>query len=288
MKELSRREFLRAGATGLVAASFLKRDALASRRLEAPISFQSWGMKDQLSEDWDGTMTKVREIGYAGMEMCSPMSYGQFEFLRALSGAELRERIESAGLFCKTCHFQAREFVGDAVPATIAYAADLGLENVTMSSAGLSGEATLDDWKAFAETANAAGEQIKQAGLQMVYHNHAIGPEFDGVPLYDHLMQLFEPELIMMQFQLASISGGYDIIAYLDKYAGRYISLHMHDWDPEKRVVPIGDGVIDWKKLMATARKSDLAEHGLIVEIETDEPFEGLVRSYSYLRALEV
>jgi sugar phosphate isomerase/epimerase len=92
-----------------------------------------------------------------------------------------------------------------------------------------------------------------------------------------------------MQFQLASIAGGYDIIEYLDKYAGRYVALHMHDWDPEqKTIVPIGDGIIDWKKLITTARKSDIADHGLIVEIETDEPFEGLVRSYAYLKDLEV
>lgn len=288
MKKLTRREFLGAGAMGLAAATVLKRDAFALGRLDAPISFQSWGMKDQLSEDWDGTMKRVREIGYQGMEMCSPMSYTQFAFLKDVAPKDLQDRIQSAGLFCRTCHFSAREFWDDALPATIEYAAAFGLQNLTMSSAGLPRDATLDDWKAFAEQANAAGEQVKAAGLQMAYHNHSIGPEFDGVPLYDMLMEWFDPDLIKMQFQIASISGGYDIISYLDKYAGRYISLHMHDWDPERRIVPIGDGIIDWKRLVEVARKSDIAEHGYIVEIETDEPFEGLVRSYDYLSKLEV
>jgi sugar phosphate isomerase/epimerase len=289
MKRLSRREFLAAGTMGLVTASQLRGVALGSPRIDAPISFQSWGMKDQLSEDFDGTLEEVRAIGYAGMEMCSPISYGQFEFLRSLSGSELRQRIESAGLFCRTCHFSSGELLGDAVPGTIEYGKELGLVNLTMSSAGIGRDATLDDWKAFAEGANASGEQVRAAGLQLVYHNHAIGPEYDGVPLYDHLMQLFEPELVMMQFQLASISGGYDIVEYLDKYAGRYVSLHMHDWDPEARtIVPIGDGIIDWPRLLTTARKSDIADFGLIVEIETEEPLEGLVRSYAYLSELEV
>lgn len=290
MKKLSRREFLGAGAIGIAAASRLP-DVLASprRRVDAPVSFQSWGMKDQLSEDFAGTLEKVRSIGYEGVEMCSPISYGQFEFLKSLSAGELRQQIEDSGLFCTTCHFAAWELLGDEVHGTIEYGSELGLTDLTMSSAGLSRDATLDDWKAFAEQANAAGEVIHEAGLRMVYHNHAIGPEYDGVPLYDHLMQLFNPNLIKMQFQIASISGGYDVIEYLDKYAGRYISLHMHDWDPEERgIVPIGDGVIDWERLIATARRGGIADYGLIVEIETEEPFEGLVRSYDYLSEIEV
>ena len=291
MKKISRRQFIGASALGLVAARQLKADDISpfKRRLDAPISFQSWGMKDQLSEDFEGTLAKVSEIGYDGMEMCSPISYGQFEFLRSLSGKELGERIRAAGLFCKTCHFSSGELLGENVSGTIEYGSEIGLEHLTMSSAGLGRDATLDQWKEFAEKSNASGEVVKAAGLQLVYHNHAIGPEYDGTPLYDHLMELFDPELVKMQFQLASIAGGYDIVEYLDKYSGRYVALHMHDWDPEeKTIVPIGDGVIDWQKLIAAANKSDLADFGLIVEIETDEPFEGLVRSYDYLSKLEV
>ncbi|MEX2402186.1 MAG: sugar phosphate isomerase/epimerase [Rhodothermales bacterium] len=292
MKKLTRREFLGAGAVGLAAASQLNTDAFArpARRFDAPISFQSWGMKDQLSEDWDGTMARVREIGYSGMEMCSPRSYGQFAFLKDVSGRDLRARIENAGLFCKTCHMSAREVVDfEELYGTIEYAKDLGLENITMSSAGLGGDATLDDWKEYADKSNQAGEVIKGAGLQLVYHNHQIDPVMDGIPLYDRLMSMFDADLVKMQFQLASIRGGYDIVEYLDKYAGRYISLHMHDWDPDaETIAPLGDGIIDWKRLVRTAMKSNIPDHGWIVEIETDAPFEGLVRSYDYFSKLEV
>lgn len=101
-------------------------------------------------------------------------------------------------------------------------------------------------------------------------------------------MRMFDPELIKMQFQIATISEGIDVIDYLAKYPGRYISLHMHDWDPEqKKIVPLGKGVINWKKLLKTARKSGISDYGMIVEMETrapGDPLQDLVLCYNYLQ----
>ncbi len=46
--------------------------------------------------------------------------------------------------------------------------------------------------------------------------------------------------------------------------------------------------MIDWSALLKAAMKSDIADHGFIVEIETDEPLEGLRRSINYLKTVEV
>ncbi len=128
--------------------------------------------------------------------------------------------------------------------------------------------------------------------MQLVYHNHTIGPEINGEQLYDLLMGLFDPELIKMQFQIASISEGFDVIEYIAKYHGRYISLHMHDWDPvKKKIVPLGQGVVDWRKLLVTAWQSGIADYGMILELESrppDDPLEALAISYTYLNDLKI
>lgn len=168
----------------------------------------------------------------------------------------------------------------------------LGLHDLTIASAALGEDATLDDWKRVAEEFNKSGEIIRNAGLQLVYHNHTIGPEINGEQLYDILMRLFDPNVIRMQFQVACISEGFDVVEYIAKYPGRYISLHMHDWDPEQqKIVPLGKGVVDWKKLLTTAKASGLADYGMILELESrppDDPFEDLVTSYTYLSNLEL
>ena len=304
-RHFTRRTFLKSTAAAVtVIPSGLSRESAASepagpKPFDRPISFQSYGMKSEIEKDFPGTLRKVQELGFSGVEMCSPISYkgAGFGNLTPLPPAKIKRQIKDSGLFCKSSHFQAREMLGDATAKSTEYGAAMGLADIIMSGSGVPRNGTLDDYKKFAEAANKAGEIVKAAGLRLGYHNHAIGPEFDGKPLYDSLMEMLDPDLVTMQFQIASITGGYDIVAYLDKYAGRYSALHMHDWDPKSgsgrtgKIVPIGEGIVDWVALLKTAQKSKIADHGFIIEIESlppDSPFEGLRRSINYLKKLEI
>jgi sugar phosphate isomerase/epimerase len=281
---------------GIMAVSSLPLDSLKPipTPFNWPLSFQSWGVKDLLSSDFDNTLRKIRALGYEGIEMCSPPGYKMAGFgpLTKFTAADLRKKIEDAGLFCKTCHFMHFELRGEAIPKTIDYGRELGLSDLVISSAALKNESPLEEWKAIAEEINKAGEKVKAAGLRLVYHNHSIGPEIEGVQLYDHLMQLFDPELVKMQFQIASVSEGFDVVRYIEKYRGRYISLHMHDWDKEnEKIVSIGKGIVDWKKLLITAWQSGIADYGMIVEMEVtppDDPFVALSECYTYLENLQI
>jgi sugar phosphate isomerase/epimerase len=202
-------------------------------------------------------------------------------------------------------HFQASEIIGEDEAATVEltqataeYAAAMGLQYVVASSSGMDRDGTVDDFRRWGELMNRAGEVAKSAGLQLGYHNHAIGPEMDNGQLqFDLIMEVLDPDMVKMQFQLLSISGGYDIVEYLNKYAGRYFSLHIADWDPNApgfrpgtmgSAVPPGEGEIDWPALLEAAAKSPMSEYGYVVELETEEPLDGLTRAISYLRTVEV
>jgi sugar phosphate isomerase/epimerase len=296
MKTISRRKFIGTSAMGALAVSSLPLESFkpVTTPFNWPLSFQSWGVKDSLAKDFDNTLRKIQALGYKGVEMCSPVGYKDSGFgpLTKLTVTELRQKIENAGLFCKTCHFNHIELKGDNLQKTIAWGKDLGLHDIVLSGAALGEDATLDEWKQVAEELNKAAVKVRDAGLQLVYHNHTIGPEINGEQLYDLLMGMFDPDLIKMQFQIACISEGFDVIAYLAKYSGRYISLHMHDWDPvQKKIVPLGQGIVNWKKLIKTARQSGIADYGLILELESrppDDPVKGLAVSYTYLNNLKI
>ena len=296
MKTYSRREFIGAGAVGTLAAMYFKSENFLPFKtpFNWPLSFQSYGVREMIGKDLDGTLKKLRSIGYSGIEMCSPKGYAESGFgpLTALSAEELRKRIEDSGLFCKSCHFQHPELKPDKIQETISYSKKLGLKDLVLSAFWIKEDATLDEWKAAADEMNKSAELVKKAGLQMVYHNHSIGPVLNGEQLYDILMRLFDPELIKMQFQLAVASENVDVVAYIAKYPGRYISLHIHDWDPvKKKVVPTGKGIIDWKKLLEAAKKSGIADYGMIVEMETrapGDPLQDLIECYNYLQNLKM
>jgi sugar phosphate isomerase/epimerase len=296
MKTYSRREFIGAGAMGTLAAMYLKPDFLTSGSLPFnwPLSFQSYGLREMIGQDFEGTLKKVRAIGYKGVEMCSPKGYEKSGFgpLAAFSPEELRKKIEDADMFCKSCHFQHPELKPDKVQETIDYGKKLGLKDLVISGIWIKKDAILDDWKMAADELNKSAAEVKKSGLQMVYHNHSIGPVLNGEKLYDILMRLFDPDLIKMQFQLAVASENEDVVGYIAKYPGRYISLHIHDWDPAlKKVVPTGKGVIDWKKVLTTAKKSGISDYGMIVEMETKapgDPLQDLVECYNYLQNLKM
>ncbi len=270
MTNLSRREFLAAAGYLAATASHLRANPLGM-----PIGFQSWSVQQLLQKDFDGTMKMMAEAGFQSMELCSPPGYRQFGFgvLMDLKGAELRQKINAAGLTCESCHYQWNE-LKTSLDERIAYAKELGLKQMILSTFGLPGKATMDDWKKNADELNKMGEKAQAADIQLGFHNHDFEfKEIDGVLIYDELLKIFDPKLIKLQFQVAVISLGYEADKYFAKYPGRFISLHLVDWAPaEKKQVAVGQGSIDLKKLFTAAKTGGIKNYFLEMSLDLMKP----------------
>jgi sugar phosphate isomerase/epimerase len=184
--------------------------------------------------------------------------------LGKMSGQELRNTIETAGLRCESCHYGWRE-LKENLDERIVYAKALGLKQMVLSTFGLPATATLADWSRAAEEMNGIADKIHKAGMAAGFHNHNNEfKELDGVLIYDELMKRFDPKLVGMQFQTAVISVGYQAADYFQKYPGRFLSLHAADYSAsEKKQVPIGKGDLDWPKLFAAAKKAGVKNYFL-------------------------
>ena len=168
--------------------------------------------------------------------------------------ADIKKTINDAGLECPSCHFGSAELF-DKIDESIEFAHDMGLTQMICSTFWLPKTSTLDDYLSSADKLNKAAEKIKAAGMQAGFHNHDF--EFnmlDGKLIYDALMGRFDPDLVKMQFQTEVINLGYKASTYFNKYPGRFISSHLSDWTADKKEVPIGKGVIDWKEFFAAAK----------------------------------
>jgi hypothetical protein len=65
------------------------------------------------------------------------------------------------------------------------------------------------------------------------------------------LLDLRDPKLVKFQFQVSTISRGYDAAEYFTKYSGRFTSMYVQDWSAEtKQTMAVGQGTLDWKKMM--------------------------------------
>jgi len=235
----------------------------------------------QLLADFPGTLKELAAIGYKTIEMCSPSGYG-WKPLADMKTADLKKTIEDAGLKCESSHFQARE-LRDNLDERIAFARELGLKQMVLSTFGIPNTAPLADWGKAAEDLNKTGEKVQKAGMQLGFHNHNFEfREIDGVLIYDHLMSRLDPKLVKMQFQVSVIDHGYKAATYFAKYPGRFLSIHLQDWsEQEKKQVPIGQGSVDWKELFAAAKKAGVKNY--FVEMNMD----ALKASYPYLHGLK-
>ena len=238
MSEISRRAFIKtttsAAAAGLVLTSGLE---LHANPLGIPIGCQTWPVRDMIAKDFPGTVKTLAQTGLQTIELCSPVGYADDGFggLAKYKGSELKKILNDAGVTCFSSHFTIEELRKDQEDR-IAWAKDLGLTQMLVPSLGGPKNPTLDDVKRAADEYNQMGEKAAKAGIQQGLHNEDFElSEVDGQRTYDVLFGLLDPKLVKFQFQVSTISEGYDAAQYFMKYPGRFISMHVQGWDSKTK-----------------------------------------------------
>lgn len=265
---MNRRSFIRAA----MAAAPLAPALVDAAPLGMPIGCQLYPVRDRIPQDFDGLLKELHGIGYRTIETCSPPGYPKSGFTALLDRkpAEIRQAMKAAGLRCISSHYPLRELRSD-MDARVAYAVELGLEQMVISSFGLPRDAKLADWSHAAEEANRLGERAHKAGLAFGFHNH--NTEFaklEGKLIYDEIMSVFDPKLVKGQFQVTTISLGYDPAEMIEKHAGRILSMHLSDWSAStKKSAPVGQGSIDWKRLFLAAKKAGVKNYFVEMDLES-------------------
>lgn len=275
MLSISRRTVLGMSAGALLATA----DPLG-----LPIGCQVYPVREALAKDFDGTLHRLSGIGYRRIEMCSPAGYVSSGFgpLVGIKPAEMKQRIQAAGLGCESCHFGFKE-LRENLDDRIAFSKELGLRQMVLSTFALPAGASMDDWSRAADQLNGIAERVAKAGMLLGLHNHDFEfHEIDGVLIYDSLMRRLDSQLVKMQFQVSVVSLGFQAAQFFRKYPGRFLSAHLQDWSPtENKQVPVGKGVVDWKDLFAAAKTGGIRNY--FVEMDLD----AMQASYPYLHELK-
>jgi sugar phosphate isomerase/epimerase len=258
MNNISRRKFLGTslalgGAALATQLPFSLSAMPAGKMHKLPLGFQVWTIREELLKDFPGTLRKMAAMGYETVEMCSPPGYGWTPLMK-YSGREMLTIVNDAGLKLESTHYGMAELRKN-LDERIGFAAESGQKQMILSSFGLPGSATMDDWIKAADELNEIGRKTKAAGIQAGFHNHhGEFEEIGGVLIYDELLKRFDPDLVKMQFQVAVVNIGFLAADYFTKFPGRFISAHLADWSIlDKKSVPLGKGIVDWKGLFAAA-----------------------------------
>jgi len=287
MPTLSRREFIRSAASStlLGAAVSVTSPMLRANPLDLPIGCQTWPVRARIAKDLRGTLKELAAAGFQAIELCSPVGYSDSGFagLSKFKGAELRAILSDAGLTCISSHFSIDE-LRKSQDDRISWAKDLGLTQMMVPSLDGPKKPTMDDVKRAAEEYNRMGERAAAAGIVQGLHNEDFElTSVDGKRTYDLLFQLLDPKFVKFQFQISTISDGYDAADYFTRYPGRFISMHVQGWSAvNRKIVPVGQDSLDWKKIFSASKIGGIQNYF----VEMDFPF--MKASVPYLRGLQV
>jgi sugar phosphate isomerase/epimerase len=294
----SRRSFLVSAGAGMVAGSFMNR-AMASHHEKIPLGIQLWTVKDEAAKDLEGTLKQVYAAGFREIE---------FAGFYNKTAAEIGALVKGIGFTPVSTHHGAADIAkkGDQI---LADAKTLGLKYIVCSSPGVSPEreklsweermktVNLDDWKWNADLFNKFGKQVSDAGMKFGYHNHT--PEFkmyEGKTAFEHLFGMTDPKHVHIELDVGwVVVAQQDPIALLNKYKDRVIALHVKDVtkrespDKDPPSVALGEGIIDWKKVIGTAKANGTRTFFYEQEAPFTRPILASVKiSGDYLKKLEV
>ena len=284
---MSRREFVKSAATHVAAASFISAGGMELRAnpLGLPIGCQTWPVRDMIAKDFPGTIKQLADAGFQTVEMCSPVGYADSGFagLGKYSGAQIRKILNDAGVSCISSHFGIKE-LRENQQGRIAWAKDLGLTQMIVPTLEGPKKPTMDDVKRAADEYNKMAEKAAKGGIQQGLHNEDFElTVVDGQRTYDLLLRLLDPRLVKFQFQVSTISQGYDAAEYFTKYPGRFMSMHVQGWSKkDKKIMPVGQDSLDWKRIFTAAKTGGVKNY--FVEMDLDM----MRASVPYLRKLEV
>jgi sugar phosphate isomerase/epimerase len=287
MSAISRREFCKTATTSAAAVSLLSAGVLKLHAdpLGLPIGCQTWPVREMIAKDFPGTLKQLAAAGFQSIEMCSPVGYNDSGFggLAKFKGAELKKIINDAGLTCVSSHFGMEELRTNQ-DDRIAWATDVGLTQMLVASLGGPKKPTMDDVKRAADEYNKMGEKAAKAGIQQGLHNEDFETSnVDGKRTYDVLFELLDPKLVKFQFQVSTISQGFDAAEYFNKYPGRFVSMHVQGWSAQtKKIMPVGQDSLDWKKIFTAAKTGGIKNY--FVEMKLDM----MKDSVPYLKNLQV
>lgn len=264
LRQLQRRRFLQSSATlGLAATVPWSLSSAQSRKVER-VGLQLYTLRNEMSEDFAGTLARVAELGFKEMEFAGYMGH---------SAAQVRGMLDANGLTSPASHIQLQA-IRDNLNGEIDTALTLGQKYIVVPILPPN-ERTIVDYHRHAEALNRAGEVCKAAGLKMGYHNHDF--EFaivQGQRPYDILVEETDPALVAMELDLFWISkAGIDPVEYINKYPGRFTMLHVKDMDTLGRMADVGKGTIKFAELFSRVDTGGF-EHYFV---EHDNPGNGLV-----------
>jgi sugar phosphate isomerase/epimerase len=183
----------------------------------------------------------------------------------------------------------------------IAWAREIGMAQIGTATLGgevQDGTTTMDAVKKAADEYNKVAESAAKAGLQQFLHDERFEmSRVDGRLTYEILLELLDPKLVKMQFQMSAMRVVGDPVMYFTKYPGRFVSMHLQGVDlnapapgptgpgrggPRPPQLAVGKDSLDWPRIFTAAKTGGVKNYFV------EQSWDLTMQSVAYLKTLQI
>lgn len=190
--------------------------------MKLPVAVQLYSVRDDMEKDFYGTIRKMKEFGYDGVEFAG--LFGQ-------NPEEIKAFCEEIGIVPISAHVPYYDMLENP-EAVLADYKTIGCKYVVVPYLTEECRPGTDGFAATVEGVRKIGEAAKALGLQLLYHNHdfefvKIGEEYALDVLYSSVSEdLLKTEIDTCWVNVAGVVPS----EYIEKYANRSPVVHLKDF----------------------------------------------------------
>ena len=226
---------------------------------ELRVALELYTVRDETKRDFAGTLRRVAQIGYTGVEFAG---YGN------LNSQEMSALLAETRLRAVSTHLSLEALQDQRLDESIRYCLDIGCSNIVVPS-------VKDEWRtregmqALAPRLNAIGQRCQEHGITFGYHNHHFEfAQVDGNYLLDYLLQATDPSLVKSELDVYWVAyAGIDPVSYLQTHADRIALIHLKDMAADRSMTEVGKGMLDMRAIWDFAQA-----RGIWGIVENDYP----------------
>ena len=187
------------------------------------VGIQLYGVRNAMAEDFEGTLARVKEMGY---------DYVEFAGFFDKSADYIKSVLDKLGLKCVSCHANDT-FFAENPEEKIAFLKTIGIKYSIIPWQPVEKLAGSPDWEATKAKFTDIANLLHDNGLMLGYHNHDFEfRKFEGKYLHDYIFEAIpadriEPELDTCWVHYAGINPTEKI----KEFDGRVHVVHLKDFD---------------------------------------------------------
>lgn len=247
---------------------------------KVPVAVQLWSVRDDVVADLSGTLAKLADMGYVGVETAGLGKPSTSEWTRVL---------KDNGLTVSGAHIGLDSVMGTTLTETLEMYGEIGCRRFTVPALARCYTGSLDGYRRACTALNMAADRAKSLGCTVGYHNHDFEFKFveNRIPFALMLDCLISD--VEVQFDMGWLyKAGCDGAAYVRSLPGRIKTIHVKAFKLGDESAVVGEDSVPWADVF-TACETVGGTEWYVVEHENYEvhtPMQCVKMCIDNLRAM--